>query len=528
MKNFLKTVAGKLCVGCAALLVLAGIVCGSHYFWYRMQPKLQDVTIELGEALPPVSAFLTEHGKNEEVTLITPVDQIDLTVAKSQELLFAYAGMQDTATLIIVDTTAPTAQFRDITAKITDELNPEDFVTDVFDLSQVTVSFAQPPVLPDSYEGAALELVVEDASGNRITGKCAVTYIWMHSTYTLELGDTLEKAELLLNPEKDGAKLDQAALDPLSTSPVGTYTVTGTDGSSTQECIVTVQDTVAPALELKDVSVDRYEEVTVDSFIVAVSDASGDVTTRLLEPISTNTSGSFTVTVEATDINGNIATAQAKLDVYTDSKPPEFSGLSTLTVEKHSTPDFAAGVTAYDTQDGNVSFTYDASKVDTSTAGTYYVTYTAQDRRGNVATSRRRVVVNHDAEDTAARISAIAASLSSDVEEIRDYVRYTLGYNSNWGGDDPIWYGLENLTGNCYVHAMIFDALLKEKGYETQLIWCEDKSHYWNIVKIDGVWKHLDATPGPQHSRYSIMSDKQRYETLSGRDWDRDAWPSCP
>jgi len=528
MKQFFKTTLGKICIACLSLLILAGLVCGGHYFWYTLQPKFQDVTIELGQELPPVSAFLTEHGRLEAAQLLTPADEIDLTAADSQKLVFSHAGKEAEATLIIVDTTAPTAKFHDITADITKELKPEDFVSDVFDLSPVTVSFAQPLTLPESYDGATVELVVADQLGNQITGKCAITYTWMQTAYTLELGDTLEKTDLLLKPDKDGVKVEQAQLDAVNTAPVGTYIVTGIDGNASVQCTVTVQDTVAPALEVKDVSADRYETVTVDNFIVSATDASGPVTTRLLETISTNLSGSFTVTVEATDINGNVTTAQAKLDVYADSKPPVFSGLSTLTVEKHSTPDYMAGVSAYDAQDGNVTFTYDASKVDTSTAGTYYVTYTAQDRRGNVATSRRKVVVNHDAEDTAARISAIAANLSNDVERIRDYVRYTLGYNSNWGGDDPIWYGLENLTGNCYVHAMIFDALLKEKGYETQLIWCEDKSHYWNIVKIDGGWKHLDATPGPQHSRYSIMSDKQRYETLSGRDWDRDAWPSCP
>ena len=528
MKSFFKTVAGKICIACACLLILAGIVCGSHYFWYTLQPKFQDVTIELGEELPSVSAFLTEHGRPEDAQLLTPVSEIDLTVADSQKLIFSYAGKQDVATLIITDTTAPTAKFHDITADITTELKPEDFVSEIFDLSEVTVSFAQPPVLPDSYEGAAVDVIVADQNGNQITGTCAISYIWMQSAYTLELGDTLEKADLLLNPDKDAAKLDQAALDWINASPVGTYTITGTDGSSTTECTVTVQDTVAPTLEVKEVSVDRNEKITVEDFIVSVSDASGEVTTKLLDTVSTKASGTFTVTVEATDINGNITIAQATLSVYTDTKAPVFSGLTSMAVEKHSTPDFMTGVTAYDAQDGNVTFTYDASKVDTSTAGTYYVTYTAKDKRGNIATARRRIVVNHDAEDTAALIDSIAAGLSNDVEEIRDYVRNTLGYNSNWGGDDPIWYGLQNQTGNCYVHAMILDALLKEKGYDTQLIWCESKSHYWNIVYIDGVWKHVDATPGPQHSRYSLMSDKQRYETLSGRDWDRDAWPSCP
>lgn len=528
MKDFLKTVTGKICVAGAALLLLAGIVCGSHYLWYYLQPKFQNVTIELGEDLPPVSAFLTEHGRAEDAQLITPMDQIDLTAAASLELTFAYNGKQDVASLIIVDTTSPTAKFHDVTAEITEELKPEDFVSDIFDLSEVTVSFAQPPVLPDTYDGASIELVVEDTSGNRITGTCAISYIWMRSTYTLELGEQLEKADLLLNAEKDADKLDQAVLDQINASPVGTYTVTGTDGSSINECVITVQDTVAPVLELKDVSVDRNEKVSVENFVVSVSDASGEVTTRLLDAISTKASGTFTVTIEATDASGNITLAQATLAIYTDTKAPVLSGLSTMTVEKNSAPDYESGVTAWDAQDGNVTFTYDASKVDTSVAGTYYVTYTAQDKRGNQAISRRKIVVNHDAEDTEALISSIAADLSNDVEKIRDYVRNTISYNSNWGGDDPIWYGLQNKVGNCYVHALILDALLKEKDYTTQLIWCKDKTHYWNIVSIDGVWKHVDATPGTLHSRYSLMSDAQRYETLSGRDWDREAWPACP
>ena len=167
----------------------------------------------------------------------------------------------------------------------------------------------------------------------------------------------------------------------------------------------------------------------------------------------------------------------------------------------------------------------DDSRVDTSKAGTYYAVYTAVDNEGNVGTYRRKVVVLHDAEDTAAWIRSIAAGLSSDPEEIRNYVRNNIWYSYEWGGDDPIWFGLNEGNGNCYVHAMVFQALLREKGYETQMIWVTDRTHYWNMVKINGVWRHMDSTPGRLHERYSIMTDATRYETLSGRDWDRTAWP---
>ena len=69
-------------------------------------------------------------------------------------------------------------------------------------------------------------------------------------------------------------------------------------------------------------------------------------------------------------------------------------------------------------------------------------------------------------------------------------------------------------------------ALYEEKGYECQLIWSECKSHYWLIVKIDGVWWHSDATPGPV-AGYGLMNDVDRDATLNGRVWDRDAWPAC-
>jgi hypothetical protein len=75
------------------------------------------------------------------------------------------------------------------------------------------------------------------------------------------------------------------------------------------------------------------------------------------------------------------------------------------------------------------------------------------------------------------------------------------------------------------------DALLKEKGYETKIIWVNQikngrPSHYWNIVKINGKWYHIDSTPGKKHPD-CLMDDTVRYANLQGRDWDRDKWPAC-
>lgn len=176
---------------------------------------------------------------------------------------------------------------------------------------------------------------------------------------------------------------------------------------------------------------------------------------------------------------------------------------------------------------GKCEFTVNSSAVDVNNEGTYYATYTSTDKSGNKTTAKRKIVVSHNSSDLKALVKKIASSLSNDVEAIRDYCRNNIKYSTNWGGSDPVWYGFTEYRGNCYVHAMCFQAILKEKGYATQLIWTTDKTHYWNLVKINGVWRHMDSTPGIKHTKYSIMTDEQRLSILQGRTWDTSKWPAA-
>lgn len=529
MKTLIKSTAGKIIlISIAVVLLLGAAFCGYHYYQYYQTPKFQNVTIELGSPLPELSTFMTDHAKPNKVAMVTPSEQIDLTLVGQQTLVFSHGRKTESVILTIVDTTAPTAVFHDVTADIDTPLTPADFVSDVFDLSATTVDFTTPLIQPKSYGDATVELVVTDAYGNQTKGQCFVYYVWMQKAFAMELGDTVEKADLLLNPQKDDALLDQAVLDEINASPPGIYTVTSTDGSQSSQCVITVTDTLAPTLEVRNVSIDSGESVSVDSFIVNLSDASNEITTAISPAPNNRTLGKQTLTITATDSSGNTSQATVTLSVYYDTKAPYISGLTEMNVEKNSAPDYEAGVSARDGKDGTVSFSYDASKVDLTTVGTYYVSYTATDSTGNTGTYYRKVVVSHDSSDTAALVSSIAAGLDSSVESLRNYVRSYISYSYSWGGGDPVWYGFKNRSGNCYVHAMCLQALLREKGYSTQLIWCQDKSHYWNLVYINGSWKHVDSTPSSLHSRYSLMNDEQRYSTLSGRDWDRELWPECP
>ena len=346
------------------LVVLALVVlCGCRIYenkWLYDQPKFRDVTIELGQEIPGIDAFLTDYADPARVTLLT--QDIDPNLVGQQKLTFRHISKEEQVTLTIQDTVAPTAVFNDLNAVPGQELHPEDFVSEVFDLAETTVAFVMPPEEPKSYGNYTVELVVSDANGNAITHKSHVFYVWMHESFSMELGDQAEPADLLLAPDKDAHLLDQAALDALNASPVGTYTVTTTDGNSSCSCQVTIVDTTAPELVLKPVSFYLGGTAVLEDFVVSATDLSGDVTLALLTELDLETGGIQTVKVSATDASGNVTVAETTLEIKLDTEPPLMYGLGDMYVSKYASIDYFAGVSAYDAIDGYIDFTVDASR----------------------------------------------------------------------------------------------------------------------------------------------------------------------
>ena len=517
-----------ICVSAVLLVTLA--VLFACQVWFSKQMKFQDVTVELGTDSLGISQFMTQYALPHRVGFVSDVSTIDLGKVGTTELVLSHGPKLEKVTLTMEDTTAPQVILRDKLVQFVDYVpNAEDFVKEYSDLSEVKIYFEQEPQDSGEYEEVPVNVVVEDAYGNKTTGSSVLSYVWIRDAFALEYGQKLTLEDLVFNAEKDGHLVNQEDIDAINAAPLGTYTITSSTAARTLECVVTVQDTSGPELEVRDVQVYLYGYAALNNFVVSATDASGEVKVRLMTELKFDKLGEQKVVIEAEDIYGNITTKEVSLFVATDTVPPAIYGMTNMTVPKHSNPDFLAGVSAADNKDGACAVKVNTSAVNLSKAGTYYATYTARDKSGNVATARRKIVVEHDQEDTRALVQSIAANLSSDPVALRNYVRSNIGYNTNWGGSDPVWYGFKNRVGNCYVHALCLQALFNEKGISSQLIWVTDHSHYWLLVNIGGAWKHIDATPSNIHGRYyEPMNDAQRYETLSGRNWDRTQWPECP
>ena len=486
--------------------------------------KFKNVEIELGDNTLNLQMFI-RYGSYKKCVIDTK--NVHFNEVGEYDVTLKYLGINFKRKVSIVDTTPPILETIDVSKEINYEFNVDDFVLSSDDKSKYEISY-EGDIDTTKYGEYDVSVIAKDIYDNKTVKHNKLYISWTRLQYEVEVGDTIAITDLVFKKE-DKKTINQEELDKINSSREGNYELKTTKDN--QELIIKIvktKDVTPPELTLKNVTIYEGKEVKgVNDFVKKAFDKAGKVELKLLTKIDYKKIGEQKIQIEATDEEGNSITKDTKLKIVKDTKGPVFKGLGKITINKNQKIDYNKGVSAYDDNFGNSSFTVDSSNVNTSKYGTYHAVYTAVDKLGNKTTAKRVIVVNHDKSDTDALVKKVAATLSSDAEMIRDYVRTNVKYSHNSGGSDPTWQGLTNHVGDCIVHAYVFQALLKEKGYSTKLIWTTDKTHYWNMVYLNGKWVHMDSTPGDRHTKYSIMNDEQRYERLQGRDWNRSLWPKA-
>ncbi|MBQ6720320.1 MAG: DUF5011 domain-containing protein [Oscillospiraceae bacterium] len=496
----------------------------------RRNPKFRDLTVELGTGVLTANDFKTKNAWSSDIAFISDVSAIDLGCTGETQLKLRHGTQEETVTLTVADTTPPTADveaFRQI--PITGFPEASELVSNIQDASAVTVFYREEPRVPLDYGDIPVTVVVEDVFGNRVEKVCVFSFRWMPETVTVELGEEISDDMVLYNPVRDASFLDPMEMKRIRAAGTGEFTITTACSGKSQECLLIVQDTMGPDLSLRDVQIRPGKQAKLSDFAVKAKDPSGVADIRLMTKLGRKSKGSYPVVVEAEDNLGNITRKEATLYVATDFQSPRISGdMTDLVVKKNEAlPDLLKGIKAKDNKDGSVPVECDVSGVDVKAGGTYHAVYRATDSAGNVATRKRKIIVEHDQEDTDRLAREIAATFQDDdIDGMRRYVYYGIGYNSDWGGDDPVWHGFTEKRGNCYVHVLCMKSLLDAKGITNQMIWTTDKTHYWLIVKINNAWKHIEPTPSV-FPMPVFMNDAERLATLSGREWDTTQWPSC-
>lgn len=518
--------------------------------------KVKDhVQLELGTQELKIQDFLTDEKYAENAEFVTDISQIDLNKVATYEITIKLNDKEYTSILDVKDTTAPQVKFQDVDGYTDYQINPEDFIAEKTDASNMEVSLGNEVTINGFGEYHPL-IIVLDEYGNETSQECLLNISYIKSKFILEYGNKLTKEDLLFNVDEYQDTINQQDIDTINSYDVGEYDLRSVYDGQEKITKITIQDTIAPELVLKDVTLYTEQTITdANQFVEKAEDLAG-VTLNILTEIDYSIVGDQEVTIEAVDGHGNKTSQTAKLTIKEDTEGPVFSGISDLKVTKGGTADYKKGVTAKDGKDGDVEFTVDSSSVKLDTAGTYYATYTATDKAGNTTTSKRKIVVS---EKSTASSSSSSSSSSGDVyakadefiakatsgvsgtankilaikNYLRSNIKYSHRYNaSNTGSvNAAAMKAFTAYEGDCYIHAAAAQVMFTRLGVKSIIVNALDYSHYWNMVYINGGWKHVDPTPGWAYADVGFMNDAKRLETLRRingyeyRDWDRSKFP---
>lgn len=123
----------------------------------------------------------------------------------------------------------------------------------------------------------------------------------------------------------------------------------------------------------------------------------------------------------------------------------------------------------------------------------YSIRLNTKDTYANAQDRYRRVNQNAD---------AILAGIEPEMDDLdkilylHDSIVELVTFNNGAIGDQKYTLGGALGDGNavCMGYAKALNLLLKEVGFETDYVRCDELSHGWSYVKLDGQWYHIDAT----------------------------------
>ena len=209
----------------------------------------------------------------------------------------------------------------------------------------------------------------------------------INDNVTLEYGEDLTLDYIL----KDDFKKVKVEPKLSSLKKVGKHEITLTVDGEEFQIMISIKDTTAPLLKVKDVQKYMDEDLPqAEDFTEEVDDLS-KVSLKMskIEKVA----GEQEVTITATDEYKNKTSKKAKLILLEYKGSVKFSGLTNLRVEEGNKPDLRKGVSAKDERFGDLEFTADDSKVNYNTPGTYTIYYRVKDKLGNETVRERKITI---------------------------------------------------------------------------------------------------------------------------------------
>lgn len=315
-------------------------------------------------------------------------------------------------------------------------------------------------------------------------------------------------------------------------------------------CVLEVKDTVPPEGSVQNLKGVLNKEISAEDFFSSISDATA-VTADYKSKPDFSKAGEQRIELLLTDAAGNSSAYSAVLELVDDKEAPVIEGVKNRTIFIGETIAYKAGVTVTDNIDPEPKLTIDNSQVDMSTAGIYPVTYTATDFAGNTTSITINLKVEEqpigygNIEEMNQKVDALLEKIikpeMTDIEKlftifvwIRDHIKYQNAHvQFDYVGEAIKC--LNGQAGDCYTCAAGFRAMAEALGFETKdVIGTYKNHHYWNMVKVNGEWYHIDSTRLYVNSFVCFLGTDEELEWFSTTqrpgyyNRDMELYPSTP
>ena len=493
---------------------------------YAVRGVGDGVTVEAGALLPETAAYLIADPVATGAELISEYREEMTHHVGQYDLVFRFrvegTVQQDIACLTVVDTVPPTGSGVRLITEPGQEVTPASFVTDAHDETDIAFAYAAAPD-PSVHEVQDVVVRMTDEGGNSTDVPATLIASTVPPVQVEARREPLTAAELGLAGD--------VRVEPFVPSDVGAFLVKVWIDGREEASYVTVTDTTAPALSLRDVG-DIYVNHPLQPEELFAAEDVFDVSLAYTEEPRWTQAGEQTVAVTAVDTYGNRSQLTRQITILDDTRPPVIYGAVNRNVYEGERVVYLMGVWAEDDVDGSVAVAVD-SKVDVYTEGRYDVTYTAMDRAGNAAsvtcvfTVIPPTVTEEEVRSYAQKVmDEITTPDMVDAEKlqaiywyVRNHVRYGNGTNKNYTD----WRraardGFVNGKGDCYNIWAVTRALLDQTDIEYVSVERVKSArrrtrHYWVNVNVGTGWYVFDPTWTPLHKFTCFMWTKKQCDS---------------